>query len=626
MLETDRRAMTALDLPGQRARLDQLIAGQTLCSHFLRTAARWPEIPAQRWLAPDGSWHTRTWTQLHDVVEQAALGLRALGVPRGAFAAVLGGNVPEHVIADLAMLHAGVTPISLYPTMSAEQIAYVLEHSGAKLAIVADPAALARIRDLSDRLPQLRHVVMWSGSGEGVHSWADLLELGAAATAESSLEELAAEVGPEDTIQLVYTSGTTGPPKAVILTHRMILWQIAANRFEIDLQPGEHLLSYLPMAHLAERSHIYYPGLLAGCTTYFWPEFDTMVEGLLVARPAYMMGTPRVFEKLMARLTPMIEADPELGRLFAIALDAERARQNGEPLLDSDLAESAYFPLRRLLARVGLDECRTAIVSGAPPGNEIFGFFRAIGLRLGTIYGQTESGGGVTSVIADYRPGSAGRPLPGMEVAIADDGEILLRGRSITPGYYRDPEATAALLDADGWLCTGDVGELDPDGMLRIVGRKKDIIITSGGKNVTPSTMEALVTELPLVDQVCVVGDGRRDLVAVLSLNSDRLRAWAAGHGRAGAEPGELLADPELQRELAEGIATANGRVGRVEQIKRFHATVDEWNVAGGQLTPSFKLKRRSIAQQYEAEIEALYDETAGTPVPGARREGVGAH
>jgi long-subunit acyl-CoA synthetase (AMP-forming) len=613
--------MLALDLRQQREALDKIVAGQTLCSRFAATVGKCGDLRAQCWLV-EGEWRSRTWRELKDVVQKVTVGLHRLGIRRGSFGVILGPNCPEHVIADLAMVHAGITPVSLYPTMSAEQIRYIMNHSGAELVIASDAAALRRFQDLAPDLPCLRHLIVWDGVAAGAHAWADLLELGSEPGDASLFGDLAGRVRPEDVLQLVYTSGTTGPPKAVILTHQMILWQISANQYEIELQPGERLLSYLPMAHLAERSHIYYPGVLAGCTTYYWSDIDTMIQGLQAARPGYLMGTPRIFEKLMSRLRVAIEADPELTRAFRIGVQAELRRQRREPGADPDAEAAASMVLRRVLELAGLDRCRVAIVSGAPAGEDLFSFFRGLGLMLGTIYGQTESGGGVTSVISGYTAGSAGTPLPGMEVRIAAGGEILIRGHSTTPGYYKDPQATSVLRAEDGWLHTGDVGKIRADESLRITGRIKDIIITSGGKNVTPSVLEGLIREIPLVDQVCVVGERRHYLTAVVTVDPAAVGAWAAERGLPSAALPDLLTRSDLALQLAEQIAARNAFVSRAEQVKRFIVTADEWTVRTGKLTPSFKLRRLAITEAYEQQIDAMYDELAGIPVPGPRTAG----
>ena len=617
MRQTDREHMYGLDVTSQQRLLDEMVEAATFCTRFVETATRHAHLPAQYWQA-DGEWQSRTWGELLELVRQATVGIHSLGVTRGARCLIVGGNVPEHVITDLALLHAGLVPISLYATMSDEQIDYVLRHSEAEIAVVAGEAALARMQAIAAAASRPLRIVMWTGSAPGAHAWADLLAIGRDWPEPDAFESLYRQVQPSDMIQMVYTSGTTGPPKAVELTHYMLIWLLTSYSYVFDFQPGERLLSYLPLAHLAERFHVYYPALLSGATTYFWPEFDTMVDGLRVARPAYIMGTPRVFEKLMSRLQGQIDADPVLAHNAAIVIEAENARQRGDRVEDLDAEAAARTVVRPLLQDVGLADCRGAIVSGAPPGEDLFPFFRGLGFPLGALYGQTEMGGGVTASIEDYLIGTAGRRMPGIELEIAPDTEILLRAPCVTPGYYRDAEATAKLLGEDGWLRSGDLGALKDD-VLSIVGRKKEIIITSGGKNVTPALVEGAVKEIGLVDQVCVVGDGRNYLTAVITLNQAALRSWAARAGK-GEQLDSLSADPVLEQELADAVAQVNTRFNRVEQVKRFYVAPGEWTVESGHFTPSLKLRRSFVNAVYEDQIEAMYRGEAGIGVSAAAR------
>ena len=613
--------MLQLPVLEQRAVIDAAIADQTLCTRFVRTAADHADLTAQVW-HEEGVWRSRTWGELRAEVEHAALGLDSLGIERGTFAVILGGNVPEHVVSDLGLFHAGLYPVSIYGTTAPDQIQYIVSHSGAAVAIVEDEVALQKILKVRSQLPALEHIILWHGCADGCLQWSDILKAGRARSvaSPSAFRELYERVMPDDITQLVYTSGTTGPPKAVIITHRMLLWILESYRYSFEWRPGEHLLSYLPMAHLGERFHTYYPGILFGCTTYFWRDFDTLVDGMLVARPAYIHGTPRVWEKLMARLQVEIDRQPDVANAFSVARANEDIRQAGGEIADLDADAAAAWKLRSVLASVGLASCRGAVVSGAPPGDVLFGFFRSLGLPFGCLYGQTEMGGGVTVAFADHRVGTAGYLIPGVELKLAEDREILVRAPCSTPGYYRDEPGTAGLYDAEGWVQSGDLGSIDDDGALRIVGRKKDILITSGGKNVTPVEIEGLLKGLQFVDQACVIGDARRYLTAVATVDEVAFRAWAALRGRPDAPIEDMVADPKFVEELADAVAAINQQVNRVEQIKRFIITADVWSVEGGQFTPSLKLKRNAITQQYAARIDAMYEETDGVPVPGADR------
>ena len=606
----------------ERREIEEEIGGRTLCDLLAEHAAGHCDAPAMSWKR-DGAWHTLSWRQYRERVAEVAMGLAGLGVGRGDFVAVMATNRPEHVLVDQAAVHAGATPTTFYFTLPPEQIRYVAGHCQAKVAVLEDRDMLKRWQELRDDLPALRHLVVLDGAeegdGPGVLGWDDLVARGRDALAgdRSGFEELRRRVGPEDNATLLYTSGTTGPPKGVLLTHHNILYQVTALDRLTGLPQGGSSVSYLPLAHIAERVLSIYGPLTRRSQVWFCPDPNQAVEYVRQARPTLFFGVPRVWEKVRAGIQAKLAAEESqrkrriAERAVATGLEVVRRSQRGEPVPLGLRARHALLDrlvLAKIRQAIGLDRCGFASSAASPLAVDVAEFFAALGLPLVEVYGMTET----TAVATGNRPGkvkigSVGPALAGIEVRLADDGEVLVRGPINTPGYFRQPEATAELVDADGWLHTGDVGELDGDGYLRIVDRKKELIITSSGKNLSPANIEALLKEHPLIGQALVYGDNRPYVVALMVLDHELAPGWAARNGLAATDLADLAASEQVLAEVRLAVDAANQRLSRIEQVKRFEVLPVEWTAESEELTPTLKLRRRIIHAKYAERIDALY-------------------
>jgi long-chain acyl-CoA synthetase len=608
----------------ERAEIDRAVDGQTLCDLYSRNAAQYGDWPALSWQADDGAWRSTTWREYRELCADVAVGLADLGVEHGDFVAIMAGNRPEHVVADGGALHAAATPVSLYMTLASEQIAHVAGNCGAKVAILENRDVIKRWEDLRGQLPALEHVVLIDDAEDFAHldwvsSWSDLLARGRRGRAQDpdAFDARWAKVRPEDPATLIYTSGTTGPPKGVTITHRNVRWMLESARRAFPLEMGSTGISYLPLAHVAERMFSHWMGLRNATSVFFVNEISKALEGVQAARPAAFVAVPRVWEKMQAGLLAGIENEPDERRRAlaqrAIALGRDKAgrERDGRPVPLATRLQHAVLDklvLAKIRTRIGLDRCDIALSGAAPISMDVLEFFAALGLPIHEVYGMTETTSAThANTPGHLRMGTVGRPLPGVEVRIAEDGEVCVRGGNVMAGYWDEPEATAETIDGDGWLHTGDLGRVDAEGYLTIVGRKKEILITAGGKNIAPNLIEGYVKEHPLVGQVCVIGDQRRYVAALIVLDAEAAPAWAEKHGVAYADLASFSADERVRAEVQRAVDAANARLNGVEQIKRFTLLPSEWTPETEELTPSMKLKRRVILERYSAEIESLY-------------------
>ncbi|HZQ50414.1 MAG TPA: AMP-dependent synthetase/ligase [Candidatus Dormibacteraeota bacterium] len=611
-----------MDVTAERADIDVAVSGKTVCTIFADAVKKWPDRPALHWKT-NGDWHELTWTEYRESVAALTMALKELGFGPDQFGLIMARNVPEHVIADLALVHAGGAAISVYNTLAPDQVEYIANHSAATVAFVEDEAFLAKFLAIRDATLHLKHVVLIRGEApEGVLSWDELMRKGRTAC-EDNREAFDAswrKVGPEDTISLIYTSGTTGPPKGVTYSHNNVLWTMESSR-RIFSKVGDTLVSYLPLAHVAERFASQWTGIYLGREVYFCPDPNDLLGYLLAARPTFFVGVPRVWEKLMAGIQAGIAAEPDDAKrqmasgALAAAQQAYRLRRDGKdvPAEIAAVTERAQPLYKMLLSKIGLDRCEVAITSTAPCRPEVHEFWAALGLPLFEVWGMSELTGPATSVPLDnHRAPSIGTALPGVEVRLGEDGEILVRGGNVMVGYFRDPEKTADTIDKDGWVHSGDIAELRPDGQYRIVDRKKELIITSSGKNISPSNLEALAKSSPIIGQAVAVGDARSYISVLVVLDPQVAPLWAKRQGLGELSLAELSAHEKVVDEVRRALTVANSHLSRVEQFKRFTILPSEWSPESEELTPTMKLKRRVIESKYRPQIEAMYGDPPG--------------
>jgi long-subunit acyl-CoA synthetase (AMP-forming) len=595
------------------AELDAQVAGQTTPELFLRLVAERPDAALLHSMRDDGGWDAWTATDVRDLAARTAAGLLADGVQPAERVLLMMRNRPDFHWLDLGAQFVRATPVSIYNSSSPEEIAYLAGHAGARIAIVEDEGFLTRLLKVRDELPRLEKIyVIEPPEGDlpdGVVAAGELSSHGLA-----DLDELAAATEPDDLATLIYTSGTTGPPKGVMLTQYNIVFTVAAL-FESIEDPEARdwrVVSYLPMAHIAERTTSHYQALIEGMSVYCCPDPNGLMPYLKEVHPQLIFGVPRVFEKIYAGVNAALAADPDKKQQFddgiAAAIEIKRAEFDGtatdEQLETWKFLDAvAFAPVRAL---VGLDAVELAVTGAAPLPAEILEWFTALGVNLAEVYGLSETSGPMTFSPLRNRPGWVGQAIPGCEVALADDGEVICRGGNVFQGYLGMPDKTAEVL-VDGWFHSGDIGELDDEGYLRIVDRKKELIITSGGKNISPANLEAALKMIPLVGQACAIGDQRKFCTALLVLDPEVAPAWAANNGKEGMTLTELASDPDVIAAVQVGVDEANTRFAQVEQIKRFVLIGEEWLPDSDVLTPTSKLKRRGIHNRYSEQIDLLY-------------------
>ena len=597
------------------------IVGTTIIEAFQRNVRHLPGQPALRHRGPD-AWETLSWAEYGRAAAEVSAALIELGVEPGERVAILSNNRVEWHLADLGALHAGAVTVPLYQTSAPEQVAYILDHSAARVCFVENAEQRAKVLAVRERLHKLQRVVVFDNDEPlddpflvGIDS---LRAIGAERLLRdpSAVDARAASITPDRLATLVYTSGTTGPPKGAMITHANIMWTIRSVVSLLHVRPGERFLSFLPLSHIAERMISDFSAIALGGDTWFARSLATVAEDLRECRPTVFFAVPRVWEKLQEAVLLQLRAAPAASRIAA-----RRYIGLGERVTDHDgdghAPEWERAPYRmldslvgaRIRREMGLDQAHIFITAAAPIHPDLIRWFHAIGIPLLELYGQTEDCGPTTCNPPERnRVGTGGPPVPGVSIRIGDDGEILVRGGNVCSGYFGDTRGSAALLDSEGWMHSGDIGVIEHDGYLRITGRKKDLIITAAGQNIAPQEIETDLRHSELISEALVVGDGRRYLTALITLDADALTRWAGEHGKL-RDYEALVDDPDVIAAVDSAVAEVNTRHARAENIRKYRILAHDLTVAANELTPTGKVKRNLVYEKYRELIDGLYSE-----------------
>ncbi|HEX6946976.1 MAG TPA: long-chain fatty acid--CoA ligase [Acidimicrobiia bacterium] len=601
----------------ERAEIDALIEGKTIIDFIERNAEKYGDQPAIHWKNDD--WDQLTWSEYRTQIHQFAAGLQTLGVGEGEFVAIQASNRPEHVIADFGVVHAGATPVTIYSTLASTQVQYIADNCKVTVAVLEDLEFMKRWEEIRAELPNLRYVVLMSGAEnydtlDWVLGWDDLMLRGSQRLSSDpkAVERSASAVTPDSLATLIYTSGTTGTPKGVMITQRNVVWTLESLRRAANLQLGVRMVSYLPLAHIAERLATHYLGTYLAGEVWYCPSIPAVLEYIQEARPTLFVGVPRVYEKFASRLMARFEETHGVKkRLLDMAMAANKRRVEAEEKGGTGSAAARLLDkivLSKVRDQLGMDQVQIAITSAAPISPDLIKFFMTLGIPLFELYGMSENTGPATTCLPGaFKIGSVGRPLPGVEVKTQEDGELAIRGGIVARGYWKLPEASKDTFGDDGWLYTGDLARIDEDGYVWIVGRKKEIIITAAGKNVAPAHLETTLGNHPLVSKAAMVGDGKKFLTMIIALDAEEAPAWAAANGIEYADLASFSRHPRVKEEIENAIEAANATVSRVEQIKKWYIAPDEWGPDSGELTPSLKLRRNVVLEKYANEIDAMY-------------------
>jgi long-chain acyl-CoA synthetase len=611
------------------------IEGDTIVEAFRNTVRRIPGRPALR-RRVGSRWEVLNWADYGLAVKEVSAGLTELGIESGERVGIFSNNRLEWHLADLGTLANGSVTVPLYQTSAPEQVAYVLGHAEARACFVESRDLAAKILEVKGQLPKLDLVVIFE-DGERlddptVVGFEQLRAIGAARlqAEPDAFDERAETVAPEHLATLVYTSGTTGPPKGVMISHANVMWTLRSATSVVHVREGERFLSFLPLSHIAERMISEFLPVTIGGETWFARSLATVAEDLRDCRPTAFFGVPRVWEKFQD--AALIKLGEERG-LKKLVVDryvelgehvvAEHSTARGAPVWEKLPYEALDAVVgQKIRQEFGLDQAHILVTSAAPIHPDLIRWFHAIGLPVMELYGQTEACGPTAcSPPEDNRIGAVGPPIPGVRLRIDDDGEILVKGGNVCMGYFRDPAGTAELIDKDGWMHSGDVGRIDDDGYLRITGRKKDLIITAAGQNITPQEIETDLRYHDLVAEAVVFGEGRRYLTALLALDGTALSAWAQAHHKI-ADYEALAVDPDLHAEMDRVVDDVNRRRSRVENVRKFRILSHELTIAGGELTPTLKVKRNVVNDKYADLIEEMYAEDPDERRRGSARRG----
>ncbi len=562
----------------------------------------------------DGAWQHLTWREYAGLARRVARALIALGIQHGQATCILGYNRVEWTAFALGTQAAGGVPAGIYTTCSPSEVQYIVHHADAGVVLVEDAAQFNKLLAERERLPNLRHIVLMQGARVDdplALTWEEFLARGDA-TSDAAVDDRVSNIGPDATATYIYTSGTTGPPKAVMLSHHNVLWTADTTVTMMSFTSDDVMLSYLPLSHIAEQLISMYGPVVLGNKVYFAEALEKLPDNLKEVQPTIFFGVPRIWEKFHAAVRGKLgQATGVKKHLVHWAMGVARRvhaytnRSAAVPALlglQYQLAQKLVFG--KLKAALGLGRVKVCSSGAAPIAGEVLEFFSGLDLVVYEVYGQSEDCGPTTSNYpGKTKFGTVGQPLPGVEVRLGDDGEILVRGPNVFKGYFKDPAATAETL-IDGWLHSGDLGAFDAEGYLNITGRKKEIIITAGGKNVAPKNIEAALKQHPLVEEAVVIGDRRRFLSALLTLQMPAVTAWLTEHGHTDEPRPD---HPAVIAELEGWVEKVNQDFARVEHVRKFRVLPRSLTVEHGELTPTLKLKRRIIDRNWGELIEAMY-------------------
>jgi len=599
------------------ADLHERIVGQNLPKRFLTNVERNGSIEVLNWKNSAGDWESKTLAEMADDTARLTAALKDLGVGAGDTDVMMIRNRQEFHALDMAILFCGATPVSIYNSSAPDQIRYLINDCGATVAILEDAGFLARFDAVREKIPTIKHTVLIEseGAADDIIRYSDML---AFEPVDLAVEAETAVLS--DTATIIYTSGTTGPPKGVMLSHSNVAWTLESvgqsmrDQTDITDFAGKRHVSYLPLAHVMERLLGHYYMIDFATKVYCCPETSQMPATVRETKPNIFIGVPRVWEKMYAGVNAAMAADPVKEQQFndgvAAALPIMEKMTAGTAT-DEEIATWNFLDevgFKAIRGLIGLDEVEIGISGAAPIPAEILGWFRAIGVPLSEGYGMSETTA-VLSWSAAAKPGFVGRPATGVEMKIAEDGEVLARGGNMFEGYLGLPDKTAESIDDEGWVHTGDIGVIDDEGYLKIVDRKKELIITAGGKNISPANLEAALKMIPLVGQACAVGEQKPFVTALVVLDPDAAAAWAREHGLEGdaATMAAMAQNADVIAEVEAGLIVAMADFNNAEAVKKVKVLGAEWLPDTDLLTPTSKLKRRGILSTFADEIEALY-------------------
>ena len=633
-------------LKSQESLITSAIEGKTLIDFIDRNANDYGDYPALNTPANKeySAWDSISWSEYRETSKALAAGLMELGLKPGDTAFIMSNNTKEHNIADLGIVYTGATPSTLYKQLKFSQIEYVANLMEAKVAIVGDLELFEEVNKAKKECINLEAIVLINGYEEKkdldyVYSYHELIEKGREINSSDSskLEEATATITPDSLACLIFTSGTTGKPKGVMISHKNVLWTIESlfgQMIPASMHP--RIVSYLPMAHIAARAGDHYQAIYRVGQIFPVPVLEDMRDALPTIKPSVFLAVPRVWEKFKAALETRIEENPKkdlIAKAIANGLEKVEYEQKGESVpLMVKIKDAVFSKLvfSKFKEGLGIMDTEYFVTAAAPMNKDVHKWFHAIGIDVTEIYGMTEDtgpatigipGGAVETFSKKLKSegidvpkvlnpiGKVGIPIPGTEVKVEEDGELCLKGNHVTQGYYKAEEETKETFDSEGWLHTGDLAEIDNSGYVKIIGRKKEILITSAGKNIAPVEVEDLIKPHQLIGQVCVVGDGKKYLSALVVLDGDGgAEAWASDNGMEYSIE-SMASDPKVIDAIQKQVDEANSQVAQVQQIKKFVVLEKEWTDSSGELTPTLKLKRNVIAEMYSDEIESMYEE-----------------